>query len=354
MTPRDSAAATNAENPFLHGPATDRPLRLLRERTGAPAGDGSAALIGDSRAIAAVREEIERVAPTEAPVLIEGESGTGKEVVAQAIHERSARRAAPLVPVNCGAIPEALIESELFGHERGSFTGAAKTQEGILERAHGGTLFLDEITEMPVALQVKLLRALETQRIQRVGGVETIATDVRVVAATNRSPAAAIRDGHLREDLYFRLAVFPIRLPPLREREGDVVLLADRFLDALNERHGTEKRWAAGALEELARRPWRGNVRELKNAVQRAFILASDELHTDAQRAAPREGGGGRAGEGATFTLHAGVSIAEAERALIRITLDATRGGKPEAARILGISLKTLYNRLHEYEQRSG
>jgi DNA-binding NtrC family response regulator len=349
MTPPPSTAAQHAEAPPPYEPKVDRPLRLVRDRRVDAADDGPAALLGNSRAIATLVEEIERVAPTEASVLIEGESGTGKEVVAQAIHELSARRDAALVPVNCGAIPESLIESELFGHERGSFTGAAKTQAGILERAHGGTLFLDEITEMPLPLQVKLLRALESRRIQRVGGSEEIATDVRVLAATNRPAAAAVRDGHLREDLYFRLAVFPIRLPPLREREGDVVLLANRFLEALNERHGTAKRWAEGALDEFEGRPWRGNVRELKNAVLRSFILASDELRTDAQRAAPREGAP-PAGEGGTFTLRAGVSIAEAERALIRLTLDATHGAKPEAARSLGISLKTLYNRLHEYE----
>ena len=349
MTPPLSTAAQHAEAPRLYEPKVDRPLRLVRDRRVDAADDGPAALLGNSRAIATLVEEIERVAPTEASVLIEGESGTGKEVVAQAIHELSARRDAPLVPVNCGAIPDSLIESELFGHERGSFTGAAKTQAGILERAHGGTLFFDEITEMPLPLQVKLLRALESRRVQRIGGSEEIATDVRVLAATNRPAAAAVRDGHLREDLYFRLAVFPIRLPPLREREGDVVLLANRFLDALNERHGTAKRWAEGALDEFEGRPWRGNVRELKNAVLRSFILASDELRTDAQRALPRYGTA-PVGEGGTFTLRAGVSIAEAERALIRLTLDATHGAKPEAARSLGISLKTLYNRLHEYE----
>jgi DNA-binding NtrC family response regulator len=349
MTPPLSTAVQHADAPRPYEPKVDRPLRLVRDRRVAAADSGSASLLGNSRAIATVVEEIERVAPTEASVLIEGESGTGKEIVAQAIHDLSARRDAPLVPVNCGAIPESLIESELFGHERGSFTGAAKTQPGILERANGGTLFLDEITEMPLPLQVKLLRALESRRIQRVGGSEEIATDVRVVAATNRPAATAIREGHLREDLYFRLAVFPIRLPPLRDREGDVVLLANRFLDALNESHGTAKRWAEGALDEFEGRLWRGNVRELKNAVQRAFILASDELRTDAQRTVPREGAA-PAGEVGTFTLRAGVSIAEAERALIELTLGATHGHKPEAARILGISLKTLYNRLHEYE----
>ena len=304
-----------------------------------------APLIGRSRPFLDVLDRIARVAPTDATVLIEGESGTGKELVAKALHELSSRREAAFVPVNCGAIPEGLIESELFGHERGSFTGADRTQPGTIERAGGGTLFLDEISEMPLHMQVKLLRVLESREVQRVGASQAIPADVRVLAATNRDPTRAIREGRLREDLYFRIAVFPIVLPPLRERRGDVELLAFHFLHRLNERHGTAKRWAAGAVAELERREWRGNVRELKNAVDRAFILADDVVRLD-----PREAGGHASGGGEAVALRAGISIAEAERALILLTLEQTGGNKSDAARMLGVSLKTLYNRLNVYE----
>jgi two-component system response regulator AtoC len=306
-------------------------------------------IVGRSRAMQPVFDMIQRVAPTDASVLIQGESGTGKEVVAQALHELSARKGALLVAVNCGAIPENLIESELFGHEKGSFTGADRLHRGFFERADGGTLFLDEITEMPAALQVKLLRVLETGRVQRVGGTTPIQTDVRVLAATNREPEAAIQAGKLREDLFFRLAVFPIRLPPLREREGDVALLAQHFLDGHNKTHGTDKRWQVGALESLSQKEWRGNARELRNAVQRAYILADDILRAEdavagvARAAAESASGGG-------ITIPIGSSIAEVERVLIRATLEHVDGDKPAAARVLGISLKTLYNRLNVYE----
>jgi len=302
-------------------------------------------IIGRSRAMQPVFDMIQRVAPTDAGVLIQGESGTGKEVVAQALHELSRRKDAPLVAVNCGAIPENLIESELFGHEKGSFTGADRQHRGFFERADGGTLFLDEITEMPLQLQVKLLRVLETGRIQRVGGTSTIQTDVRVLASTNRDPSAAIKGGKLREDLFFRLAVFPIHLPPLREREGDVALIAQHFLEGHNRTHGTDKRWAPGALDALARQEWRGNARELRNAVQRAFILADDLLRAE-DAAAPANGNPVANSPSGSFSVQVGTSIADVERVLIRATLEQLGGDKPRAARILGISLKTLYNRL--------
>jgi DNA-binding NtrC family response regulator len=250
------------------------------------------------------------------------------------------------LPVNCGAIPESLIESELFGHEKGSFTGAERQHKGFLERAHGGTLFLDEITEMPASLQVKLLRVLETGLVHRVGSSTPIKTDVRVLAATNRDPQAAIREGKLREDLYFRLAVFPVTLPPLRERTGDVEILAQHFLDNLNSAHGAEKRWADGALKELAQREWKVNVRELKNAVQRAFILADDELHA---RDTTPHGPLGASPSGVGLAIQVGSSIADAERELIFATLKHVNGEKAAAATILGIGLKTLYNRLNVY-----
>jgi DNA-binding NtrC family response regulator len=304
-------------------------------------------IVARSASMRAVLEQIARVAPTDASVLIEGESGSGKEVVAQAIHELSLRRDAPLIPVNCGAIPEALIESELFGHERGSFTGADKMHRGFFERADGGTLFLDEISEMPMRLQVRLLRVLETDRVQRIGSDDSIATNVRVLAATNRDPLQAVRDGRLREDLYFRLAVFPIRLPSLREREGDVALLVQHFLDLLNEAHSTCKQWDAGAIDELSARAWPGNVRELKNVVHRAYILADEILVTEA---APVRASGETVVNGSALALRVGASIADAEQTLIVATLEHVHGDKSAAATILGISLKTLYNRLNVYK----
>jgi DNA-binding NtrC family response regulator len=306
-------------------------------------------IVGRSSAMQPVFDMIQRVAPTDASVLIQGESGTGKEIVAEALHELSLRKNSPLVAVNCGAIPENLIESELFGHEKGSFTGADRQHRGFFERADGGTLFLDEITEMPAQLQVKLLRVLETGRVQRVGGTTPIQTEVRVFAATNREPVEAIKEGKLREDLFFRLAVFPIRLPPLRERQGDIELIAQYFLDSHNKTHGTDKRWAHGALAELAKREWRGNVRELRNAVQRAFILTDDELRAEDAVGGMERAATAAAANGA-LEIRVGASIADVERVLIQATLDQVDGDKPQAARILGISLKTLYNRLNVYE----
>jgi DNA-binding NtrC family response regulator len=306
-----------------------------------------ASIVGRSAAMQAIFDLIQRVSPTDASVLIQGESGTGKELVANAIHALSKRREGPMLPVNCGAIPESLIESELFGHERGSFTGANAQHKGFFERADGGTLFLDEITEMPAQLQVKLLRVLETGKISRVGSSASTATNVRVLAASNRDPKEAIRQGKLREDLYFRLAVFPIELPPLRERPGDVELLATHFLQQLNEANGTDKRWVAGELDSLAARDWQGNVRELRNAVQRAFILTDDQLR--AQDAISSRSRSADVGASSGIQLEVGCSIADAERELIEATLEHVRGDKAEAAKILGISLKTLYTRLNLY-----
>jgi DNA-binding NtrC family response regulator len=343
--PVDPARLRNALSNLKRMRALQREVSQLREELRSRGSFG--AIIGRSSAMQPIFDLIERVAPTEASVLIQGESGTGKEIVAQTIHAMSPRREQLLVPVNCGAIPETLIESELFGHERGSFTGAARTHKGYFERASGGTLFLDEITEMPANLQVKLLRVLETGYVHRVGGTAPMSTDVRVLAATNRDPQDAIRQGKLREDLFFRLAVFPIRLPPLRERDGDVVLLATHFLNALNQTHGTDKRWAEGALPELEQREWKGNVRELKNAVHRAYILADDELRAeDATAAAPRA----KAAPAGALAIQVGSSIADAERELIHATLEHVGGNKAAAAKILGISMKTLYIRLNLYK----
>jgi len=320
-------------------------LRALRAEL--ISGGRFGALIGRSAAMQPVFEQITRVATTDASVLIEGESGTGKELVAEAIHHLSPRRAAPLVPVNCGAISETLIESELFGHERGSFTGAERLHKGFFERANGGTLFLDEITEMPARLQVNLLRVIETGKIQRIGGSEQIPIDLRVLAATNRHPQDAIREGLLREDLFFRLAVFPIVVPPLRDRVGDVALLAEHFLALLNDAHDTRKRWAGDAIAELGKRAWKGNVRELKNAVYRSYILADDVLHAESAL----ETSNGTAGPDAplAFPGRVGMSVADTVRNLILATLEDARGDKRAAAKLLGISLKTLYNRLNVY-----
>ncbi|HEX7327555.1 MAG TPA: sigma-54 dependent transcriptional regulator [Casimicrobiaceae bacterium] len=298
-------------------------------------------MLGSSPSMQELYRKIERVAGTEATVLITGESGSGKELVARTIHERSTRSGGPFVAINCGAISPNLIEAELFGHERGAFTGADRQRRGCFERAAGGTLFLDEITEMTPDLQVRLLRVLETGRFARVGGEQELRSDVRVLAATNRDPVAAVHEGTLREDLLYRLAVFPVSVPPLRERGDDVALLARAFLDAHNAGAGTRKRFAPAALDALARHAWPGNVRELKNAVHRAFILAGDEVNLEL--APPSRAAASGSG---CLPMRVGMSIAAMEKIAIIATLEHCRGNKRRAAEILGISLKTLYNRL--------
>jgi DNA-binding NtrC family response regulator len=305
-------------------------------------------VVGGSPSMQRVQELIERVAPTDASILITGETGTGKELVAQAIHGLSRRRRQPFLPVNCGAVSPTLFESELFGHERGSFTGAERSHRGYFERAQRGTLFLDEITEMPSELQVKLLRVLETSTLMRVGGSEPIRLDVRVIAATNRRPEEAVSSGRIREDLLYRLNVFPIELAPLRERGEDVLLLAQHFLDLLNRQDGVVKHFTPEALDRLRRHSWPGNVRELRNVVQRAFILAEEAIDLDALPLGPAE----RA-VGSSVLLPVGTSLSEAERRLIRATLEMYDGDKRRTAEVLGISLKTLYNRLNVYNQRA-
>jgi len=305
------------------------------------------ALVGRSKAMLDVYDLIARVAPTDATVLITGESGTGKELVAQTIHALSARRAEVLLPVNCGAVSPTLIESELFGHERGSFTGADKQRKGYFERANGGTLFLDEVSEMSLDLQVKLLRVLETGTLVRVGGAEPMGVDVRVVAATNRDPEEAVKAGLLREDLYYRLNVFPIHLSPLRERPEDVELLADRFLGQLNRGVESPKRWSRAAVQRLRQNPWPGNVRELKNVVQRAFILGDEEIDAEALPLASAVAT--TPGEPSSIRIEVGTKISDAECALILATLETCEGDKRKAAETLGISLKTLYSRLNVY-----
>ena len=320
------------------------PFVAAARAASAPALGRFGRLYGSSTVMQDVYRMIEKVAPTEATVFITGESGCGKELVARTIHERSPRARGAFVAINCGAIPQNLIEAELFGHERGAFTGANRQHRGCFERAEGGTLFLDEITEMPLEMQVRLLRVLETSRFVRVGGDGEIRTNVRVLAATNRDALDAVRDGRLREDLMYRLAVFPIVLPPLRERDGDTELLAEHFLQNLNVESAMSKRFSRAALTTIRAYHWPGNVRELKNAVHRAFIMAEEFVELDlAGLACP-------AVEGECLRMPVGTSLAEMERQAIFATLDHCRGNKRRAAEMLGVSLKTLYNRLTAYQ----
>jgi DNA-binding NtrC family response regulator len=298
-------------------------------------------------------DTLDRIADASATVIVLGESGSGKELVANALHQLSERRQRPFIAVNCGALPETLIESELFGHERGSFTGAARTHRGCFERANGGTLFLDEITEMPVDMQVRLLRVLESGRFSRIGGDQEISTDVRVIAASNRDLRAAVAAGKLREDLMYRLCVIPVSVPALRDRGGDAVLLAEMFLDRLNEENGTAKTLSTEARQKICSYRWPGNVRELKNVIHRAYVMSDDEVEVDTGSeittaivpAPPRA----EAPTGNDVVITVGTSLEVAERALIMATLRAYDGSKSKAAQVLGISLKTLYNRLHAY-----
>ena len=304
-------------------------------------------LLGRSEAMQAVYDQIARVAPTAATVLIVGESGTGKELVAQTVHDLSRRRKQAFLPVNCGAISPQLIESELFGHEKGSFTGALREHSGYFERASGGTLFLDEITEMPFELQVKLLRVLEQGTYRRVGSERELEADVRIVAATNRVPEEAVAEGKLRADLLYRLQVFPLHLPSLRQRDDDIALLAAHFLDLCNQDEQRDKVFTPEALTQLQAHRWPGNVRELMNVVRRAYIMADEVI--DSRHLPPAPSGSRKPG-GPLLTVHLGSSVAEVERQLIVATLERCGGSKNKAADMLGISLKTLYNRLREYE----
>ena len=323
------------------------PLPAAARAASAPAIGRFGPLHGGSEAMQEVYRRIAKVAPTSATVLVTGESGRGTELVARAIHERSAQAGGPFVAVNCGAIPGNLIEAELFGYEKGAFTGAARQHRGCFERAGSGTLFLDEVTEMAPEMQVRLLRVLESGRYARVGGEEELRTRARVVAATNREASQAVAEGKLREDLLYRLAVFPIALPPLRERDGDAELLAEHFLRLLNEEEGTARRFSRQAIATIRAHPWPGNVRELRNAVQRAFIMADGEVDLDFAGVACA------APVGDCLQVPVGMPLAAMERQAIYATLDLCEGNKRRCAETLGISLKTLYNRLSEYQSQS-
>jgi DNA-binding NtrC family response regulator len=303
-------------------------------------------LKGESPAMNLVYRMIRKVAPTGATVFLAGESGVGKELIARTIHELSGRNQSPFIAMNCGAIPKELIESEMFGHLKGAFTGAHSSHKGYFERAEKGTLLLDEVTEMSPDLQVKLLRVLETRRVCPVGGERDIDIDVRIIASTNRDPEEAVSAGMLREDLYYRLAEFPIQVPPLRERGDDIVLLAETFLRECNERDGKEKLFSSEAHGVLRLHHWPGNVRELRNAVSRAHILAANEIQPDDL---PGNIPTGYTISGDYLRFPVGYNLKELERRMILATLEHFKGDKPKSAKSLGISLKTLYNRLKSY-----
>jgi DNA-binding NtrC family response regulator len=309
-------------------------------------------LIGNSPEMRKIYQVIEQAAPTSASVLITGESGTGKELVAQTIHQLSPRAAFQFIAINCAAIPETLLESEIFGHEKGAFTGAADRRPGCFELADRGTLFLDEIGEMTPATQVKLLRVLQEQKFRRLGGRVEQSVDVRIIAATNADPVEAVRQGKLREDLYYRLNVFSLRLPPLRERKEDLPLLIQAFINEFNTRN---QKSVAGvdseAMRMLEQHTWPGNVRELRNVIERATILAPGQF-IEPKHLPPVVEGEVPVSKEAPMALAAGITVEEAERRLIMMTLAHTRDNKTRAAEILGISLKTLHNKLNKLRLR--
>jgi DNA-binding NtrC family response regulator len=304
--------------------------------------------VGASEGMREVFELIERVAVRDVSVMITGESGTGKELVARNIHRLSRRESKPFVAINAAAIPESLIESELFGHERGAFTGAVATRQGCFEQANGGTLLIDEIAEMPMSLQPKLLRVLGDGRVRRLGGNHEFEFDVRVVAATNRDPLQSIEEGKLREDLYYRLNVVPISLPPLRDRTEDIPLLVQHFISDFNRKHGLE---IEGATDEgmamLKAYPWPGNVRELKNVIERSVVLTKGDW-IEENNLPPYIRNSPLRPEELVFAIGA-TTVADAERELIMKTLERAGNNKAEAARQLGVDVKTIYNKLKTY-----
>ena len=323
------------------------------------AAGGLAGMVGRSAPMLEVFRLLTRVARSNAPVLITGESGTGKEVAAETVHLLSRRAAQPFVALNCGAISPMLVESELFGHERGAFTGAERRRAGTFEMAHGGTLFLDEVSEMPLEVQVKFLRVLETRTFRRVGGTEELDMNVRLVTSSNRDLADAVRRDAFRSDLFYRLNVFPLRLPPLRDRKEDVPLLAAHFLSQIEEKeqHGFSS-FEPRALEAFSGYGWPGNVRELKNAVHRAYVLSDPPaIQAEAAEAVLTDSGAAElhsiaGGDGAwpAVPIRVGETLQAVEKKLLTATLLAVSGDKRIAAELLGVSLKTIYNKLKEYQ----
>lgn len=350
-TPSIESAARAVTQPFIDyliKPLIPQRLEALFERARHRAAarlsrqSVECGLIGASAEMRTVIDAIGNIARTDASVLVAGESGTGKEVVANAIHQRSGRPG-KFVAVNCGAIAPELLASQLFGHERGSFTGANNRHLGFVEQADKGTLFLDEITEMPLPLQVYLLRVLETGRFVRVGGLGEIEADVRIVAATNRNPIAAVQNGHLREDLYYRLADVQLDIPPLRSRGKDAVLLAEHFLGKLNERYSHRKRLAPGVERLLVNHPWPGNVRELRSAVQRAYLLTDGDLIQVKPTVVPPAA----LDETDTSVMFSvGMSYADIETKVLLKTLAFHNNDKSATARTLGVSVRTIHNQL--------
>jgi DNA-binding NtrC family response regulator len=339
---------------ILERNATIREVRVLRRQLREHGTFG--AMVGNSAEMRKIYQVIEHAAPTNASVLISGESGTGKELVAQTIHKLSPRAGSAYVPINCAAIPDTLLESELFGHEKGAFTGAIERRQGCFELADHGTLFLDEIAEMTTSTQVKLLRVLQERSFRRVGGKGEQAVDIRVVAATNQDPPMAVKDGKLREDLYYRLNVFEIQLPPLRERKDDLPLLIQGFINEFNARNA--RAVAAvdpGAMAVLDAYSWPGNVRELRNVIERATIVAEGRFITEKDlpslTASSGSGRGPVVASSAAPGLVPGMTVGQAEQELIRVTLLHTGGNKTRAAEMLGISLKTLHNKLHRQHE---
>jgi two-component system response regulator HydG len=325
---------------------------LLKQQLHADPGPGH--IIGNSRAMKELLEMLAMTAPSEATVLLTGESGTGKELIAHSLHHSSQRKDQPLVVINCAAITETLLESELFGHEKGAFTGADKQREGRFMQANHGTIFLDEIGETSPTMQAKLLRVLQQKEIQRVGGDEVIAVDVRIVAATNRDLEVEVAQGRFREDLFYRLNVLPMLVPPLRERQDDIPLLAHHFMEHYARKNRKPvKGFSPLAMEMLVRYNWPGNVRELENAVERAVILLAGEHITDKQlpmnivKKFPVEE---RSLRPAAAAADGTRSLDEIEKEAIVTTLKATDGNKSETARRLGITRKTLHNKLHKFQ----
>jgi DNA-binding NtrC family response regulator len=311
-------------------------------------GSGFHCFVGTSKPMREIYDLIKLLASSEASMLVTGESGTGKELVARTIHQLSARAGAPFIAINAAAIPEDLMESEIFGHERGAFTGATTIRPGCFELADRGVLLLDEIAEMPTALQPKLLRVLEDGRVRRLGGRQEFTFDVRVLAATNRDPRESVKEGTLREDLYYRLNVFTIRVPPLRSRKSDVPLLAQHFIREFNTKHGTQvQALRDDSLEILKNYAWPGNVRELRNVIERAVILARGEWILPAHL--PPYLQDPRVDSTSQIVLPMGITAAEAEKELILRTLEQTGNNKAEAARQLGLDVKTIRNKLRFY-----
>jgi transcriptional regulator with PAS, ATPase and Fis domain len=310
-------------------------------------------MIGASLEMRKIYQVIEQAAPTSASVLVHGESGTGKELVAQTVHQLSPRSGHPFVPLNCAAIPDSLLESELFGHEKGAFTGAIARRQGCFELANRGTLFLDEISEMTPTTQAKLLRVLQERTFRPLGGIREQSVDIRVIAATNVEPLEAVRTGKLREDLFYRLNVFNIRLPPLRDRKDDIPILAQAFIKEFNARNS---RSVAGltdtAMQVIERYDWPGNVRELRNVMERSTIVAGGAL-IDLADLPPLTNPAATSRAVAAGGLTPGTTVDQAERQLIEVTLQHTGGNKTRAAEMLGISLKTLHNKLNRMKEES-